>query len=123
MDQAQKRKYRHHRSHLRVRKKISGTESRPRLAVFKSLRYIYAQVIDDSLGATIAQASSNDHEIATKLKAGKSSREAAKLVGETVAQRARDRGIETVVFDRGGYVYHGKVKELADGARSKGLQF
>lgn len=123
MDQAQKRKYRHHRSHLRVRKKVSGTENRPRLAVFKSLKCIYAQVINDDQGATIAEANSNDKEIMAKLTAGKSSREAAKLVGEMVAQRAQDLGVKTVVFDRGGYVYHGKVKDVADGARSKGLQF
>jgi len=123
MDQARTRKYRHHRSHLRVRKKGAGTESRPRLAVYKSLKYIYAQVINDDQGATIAQASSKEREIMAKLKAGKSSREAAKLVGETVAQRAKESGVKTVVFDRGGYVYHGKVKDVADGARSKGLQF
>ena len=123
MDQARKRNYRHHRSHLRVRKKIAGTSDRPRLAVYKSLKYIYAQVIDDDLGTTLAQATSNDQEISGKLKAGNSSREAARLVGEMVAQRAKDRGVNTVVFDRGGYVYHGKVKDLADGARSKGLQF
>ena len=123
MDQAQKRRYRHNRSHLRVRKKVAGTEIRPRLAVYKSLKYIYAQVIDDAQGVTIAQANSNDQEISVNLKGGKSSREAAKLVGETVAQRAKDCGVKTVVFDRGGYVYHGKVKDVADGARSKGLQF
>ncbi len=106
-----------------MRKKVAGTESRPRLAVYKSLKYIYAQVINDDQGATIAQASSNEREIMAKLKAGKSSREAAKLVGETVAQRAKESGVKTVVFDRGGYVYHGKVKDVADGARSKGLQF
>jgi large subunit ribosomal protein L18 len=91
--------------------------------VFKSLKYIYAQVIDDDRGTTLAQASSSDQEIRGKLKAGNSSREAARLVGEVVAERAKECGVKTVVFDRGGYVYHGKVKELADGARSKGLQF
>ena len=87
------------------------------------LHLIYAQVINDDQGATIAQASSKDQEIMAKLKAGKSSREAAKLVGEIVAQRAKKCGVKTVVFDRGGYVYHGKVKDLADGARAQGLQF
>jgi large subunit ribosomal protein L18 len=100
---------RRERAHLRVRKRVRGSAERPRLSIYKSLRYIYAQVIDDDRGVTLAAANS-----------GKA---AAKLVGELVAQRAKDKGVDKVVFDRGGYVYHGRVQELADAAREKGLQF
>lgn len=107
------------RRHKRVRNKISGTETCPRLCVFRSLKNIYAQVIDDTKGITLVSASTLDEEV--KVKA--SNVEAAKEVGALVAKRAIEKGIETVVFDRGGYIYHGKVKELADAAREAGLKF
>lgn len=110
------------RKHLRVRKKISGTANRPRLNVFRSLNNIYAQVIDDKAGNTLVCASSLDSSLKGKFKNG-GNKEAAKLVGELVAKRAVDAGINEVVFDRGGYNYHGRVKELAEGARQEGLNF
>jgi len=103
------------RRHARVRKKISGDAVRPRLAVYRSNRHIYAQLIDDRKAATIAQAS--DNEVKAE---GKTAR--AKAVGELIAQRAKDAGIERVVFDRGGRLYHGRVAALAEGAREGGLQ-
>ena len=108
--------------HARVRKKVSGTPERPRLNVFRSLTNIYAQVIDDVAGNTLASASTLDTEIKEKI-ANAGNKEAAKLVGELVAKRAIEKGIKEVVFDRGGYIYHGRVKELAEGAREAGLQF
>jgi len=110
------------RRHARVRKNISGTAERPRLNVFRSLTGIYAQVIDDHSGHTLASASSVDGELREKLKGMKKS-EQAKLIGQTVAERAKNKGITAVVFDRGGYRYIGRVKALADGARESGLQF
>ncbi|WP_119071907.1 50S ribosomal protein L18 [Aggregatilinea lenta] len=110
------------RRHRRVRAKISGTMARPRLNVFRSLGNIYAQVIDDTAGATLASASTLDRELREKL-ADKSKTEAAKMVGELVAQRAKGAGVTQVVFDRGGYRFHGRVKALADGAREGGLKF
>jgi large subunit ribosomal protein L18 len=92
------------------------------LNVFRSLSHIYAQVIDDETGHTLASASSIDRAIAEQM-AGKTKKQQAELVGETVAERAREAGVETVVFDRGGYIYHGRVKALADGARKGGLRF
>ena len=105
--------------HKRVRSKIAGTTERPRLNVFRSEKHIYAQIIDDTKGATICSASSleKDFEISG------SNKEAAKKVGQKVAERAKAKGIETVVFDRGGYIYHGRVKELAEAAREGGLTF
>lgn len=108
--------------HLRVRKKVSGTAERPRLNVYRSEMNIYAQVIDDLAGKTLVSASTLDKEIKEKLPVG-SNKEAAKAVGELVAKRALEKGIKTVVFDRGGYIYHGRVKELAEAARSAGLDF
>lgn len=108
--------------HLRIRKKIMGTSERPRLAVYKSLRYIYAQIIDDTKGHTLVSASSLEKEIRSQLKSTKNI-EAAKLVGEVIAKRALEKGIKKVVFDRGGFLYHGKVKALADSARAAGLEF
>lgn len=105
--------------HKRVRGKISGTAERPRLNVFRSTSNIYAQIIDDVNGVTLASASSLDKEITVY----GGNKEAAKLVGKLVAQRAAEKGITDVVFDRGGYVYHGRVKELAEGAREGGLKF
>ena len=105
--------------HKRVRGKISGTPERPRLNVFRSETNIYAQVIDDVNGVTLASASSLEKEFSGR----GSNKEGAKLVGQMVAARAREKGIENVVFDRGGYLYHGRVKELAEGAREGGLVF
>src|ERR1700761_6737837 len=107
------------RVHTRIRKKLKGTTERPRLAIFRSVAHIYAQVIDDSKGATIAAASSTEKD------AGKTGGNvaAAKEIGRRVAQRAKEKGVDKVVFDRGGYLYHGRVKALADAAREAGLEF
>ncbi|GAB4456539.1 MAG: 50S ribosomal protein L18 [Anaerolineales bacterium] len=110
------------RRHTRVRKNLAGTAERPRLNVFRSLTGIYAQVIDDQAGHTLVSASTLDKDLREKIKGLKKS-EQAKLVGRTVAERALSKGIETVVFDRGGYRYIGRVKALADGAREGGLRF
>ena len=110
------------RKHERIRAKISGTAQRPRLCVFRSLSNIYAQVIDDTTGTTLVSASTLDSEIKEKAAYGGNT-EAAKAVGSLVAQRATGKGIETVVFDRGGYIYHGRVKALAEAAREAGLKF
>jgi len=108
--------------HLRVRKKISGTNERPRLSVFRSAKHIYAQLIDDEKGVTLVSASTIDKELSGKVKNG-GDVEAARQVGELIAQRAKAKGYERVVFDRGGYLYHGRIKALADAAREAGLQF
>lgn len=110
------------RRHRRVRTKVIGSQTRPRLCVFRSLRHIYAQVVDDSLGHTLASASTLEAENKGQL-AGKTKIEQAAVVGSVVAQRAMDQGVSQVVFDRGGYKYHGRVKSLADAARKAGLQF
>lgn len=110
------------RKHLRVRKKISGTPERPRLCVFRSLSHIYAQVIDDSNGQTLVSASTLDKEIKEKISFG-GNIEGAAEVGKLVAQRALVKGIESVVFDRGGYIFHGRVAALAAAAREAGLNF
>ncbi len=108
--------------HLRVRKKVVGTSERPRLNVFRSNRHIYAQIIDDTVGNTLVAASTMDPEVREKLANGGNA-EAAKAVGELLARRAKDKGIVSVVFDRGGYLYHGRVAALAEGARVGGLDF
>ena len=110
------------RVHLRVRTKVVGTPERPRLCVFRSLHHIYAQVIDDRTGRTLAAASSLDKEIRKQLKGG-GNVAAAKVVGKAIAERARSAGIALVVFDRGGYKYHGRVQALAEAAREAGLKF
>ncbi len=110
------------RRHRRVRTKISGTAECPRLNVYRSSKNIYAQVIDDQSGRTLAAASTLDPQLRKDLPCG-SNRDAARQVGELVAGRALENGIKKVVFDRGGYLYHGRVKELADGARKAGLNF
>lgn len=110
------------RRHGRVRKNLAGTLQRPRLAVFRSITEIYAQLVDDGAGNTLVSASSVDKELREKVKGMKKS-EQAKLVGKTVAERAKSKGITSVVFDRGGFKYIGRVKALADGAREGGLQF
>ena len=107
------------RRHKRVRAKISGNADCPRLCVYRSNKGIYAQIIDDTVGKTLVAASTLDKEVKTKA----SNIEAAKEVGELVAKRALEKGIEAVVFDRGGYLYHGRVKALADAAREAGLKF
>ena len=110
------------RRHLRVRKKLSGTAAKPRLCVFRSLSHIYAQVIDDAAGQTLASASDLDAEVKDKTDKKKKV-ESAELVGSLAAKRALDKGIKQVVFDRGGYQYHGRVKALAEAARKAGLEF
>jgi large subunit ribosomal protein L18 len=107
------------RIHRRIRRKLSGTAERPRLAVFRSVAHIYAQVIDDAQGQTLVSASSVDKT--GKTKGGNVA--AAKAIGKLVAERAKEKGIKSVVFDRGGYQYHGRVKALADAAREAGLEF
>ena len=110
------------RVHERVRTRVSGTDQRPRLCVYRSLGHIYAQVIDDRIGKTLVSASSVDKGTKKGLKGG-GNIAAAKVIGKTVAERAKAAGISKVVFDRGGYKYHGRVKALADAAREAGLQF
>jgi large subunit ribosomal protein L18 len=118
VDKNQKRMERHNR----IRNKITGTPERPRLNIFKSSKHIYAQVIDDATGTTLVSASTQDKELREKV-AELTKQEAAKLVGKTVGERAKEKDINTVVFDRGGYLYHGRVKLLAEGARESGLEF
>ena len=113
------RKLERERRHRRVRNKISGTEERPRLCVYRSNSNLYAQIIDDVAGNTLTQASTLDKEVKTKY----SNKEAAKEVGSLIAKRALEKNIKEVVFDRGGYIYHGVVKELAEAAREGGIEF
>ena len=110
------------RVHERVRQRVTGTTERPRLCVYRSLGHIYAQVIDDRTGKTLVSASSVDGETKKNLKGG-GNIAAAKVIGKTIAERAKTAGVSKVVFDRGGYKYHGRVKALADAAREAGLQF
>jgi large subunit ribosomal protein L18 len=114
---------RRERAHQRLRQRVVGTPQRPRLAVHKSLKYVYVQLIDDTSGQTLAQANSQEAAVKGEIKGGAGSKAAARRVGELIAERAKEKGVAKVVFDRGGYVYHGKVKEVADGARAKGLEF
>lgn len=113
------------RRHIRLRKKVTGNAERPRLSVFKSLRHIYAQIIDDTAGKTILCASTLEPEIKKQTDKAKSGGnvEGAKIVGEIIAERALANGIKKVVFDRGGNIYHGRVAALAEAARKKGLDF
>jgi large subunit ribosomal protein L18 len=106
------------RIHRRIRRRVKGTEERPRLAVFRSVKHIYAQVIDDAKGHTVVAASSSE-----KSGGNGGNVAGAKAIGKLVAERAKDKGIKAVVFDRGGYQYHGRVKALADAARAAGLEF
>lgn len=110
------------RIHTRIRRKMTGTAERPRLAVFRSVAHIYAQVIDDAKGSTVVAASSLEKLNRDTLKTG-GNLEAAKVIGKAVAERAKEKGIRQVVFDRGGYQYHGRIKALADAAREAGLEF
>lgn len=116
------RKARREKIHRRIRKRVRGTAERPRLTVFRTLNHIYAQVVDDDRGVTVAQASTVDKELRTSLKAG-GNVEAAKSVGALLAKRLKSAGCAAVVFDRGGYVYHGRIKALAEAAREAGLEF
>jgi large subunit ribosomal protein L18 len=109
------------RRHRRIRVSLSGTRQRPRLNVFRSLQHIYAQVIDDTSGTTLASASTNEAEARANLRGTKTER--ARAVGRAIAERAREQGVSAVVFDRGGYLYHGRIKALADAAREAGLEF
>jgi len=108
---------------MRIRKKVMGTAERPRLTVFRSLNHIYAQLVDDLSGRTILTVSDRDKEVAPQLGSAKGKLEAGKLVGKRIAARAKEKGIERVCFDRGGYLYHGRVKAVAEGAREGGLSF
>ena len=110
------------KKHLRIRNRFSGTAERPRLAVFRSNNHMYAQVIDDVAGKTLASASTLEKDIKSALKATDNV-DAAAYIGDVVAKRAMEKGIKTVVFDRGGYIYHGKVAALAEAARKAGLEF
>ena len=110
------------KKHDRIRNRFSGTAERPRLAVFRSNNHMYAQIIDDTVGTTIVAASTLDKDVKDKLEKTNNV-EAAKLLGTVVAKKALDKGIKEVVFDRGGFIYHGKVAALADAAREAGLQF
>ena len=119
MDRARQRVEARGRIRERIRRKVTGTSERPRLAVFRSLKSIYAQLIDDSTGKTIVSASSLEKDAGAK----GSNAAAAKAVGVLIAKKAKDKGVTRVVFDRGGYLYHGNIKALADAARENGLEF
>jgi large subunit ribosomal protein L18 len=119
MDKARDRVVARGRIRQRIRGKVRGTTERPRLAVFRSLKHLYAQVIDDATGTTVASASSREKDASAK----GSNAAAAKAVGALIAKKAKDKGITRVVFDRGGYLYHGNIKALADAARENGLEF
>ncbi len=110
------------RIHVRIRKQLSGTAQRPRLAVFRSSKHIYAQLIDDAEGRTLASASTADSAVKGTLKNG-GNVDAAKAVGKLIAERAKEQGLEAVIFDRGGFIYRGRVQALADSAREAGLKF
>jgi len=119
MDRAKERVAARGRIRERIRRKLTGTSERPRLAVFRSLKHIYVQVIDDASGKTIASASSREKDASSK----GANAAAAKAVGVLIAKKAKDKGVTRVVFDRGGYPYHGNIKALADAARENGLEF
>lgn len=121
MDRAKERVAARGRVRIRIRRKVAGADGRPRLAVFRSLKHIYVQAIDDATGVTVATASSLDKELREKVKG--SNLASAKAVGELIADRLKEKGVTSAVFDRGGYRYHGKVKALAEAARAKGLSF
>jgi large subunit ribosomal protein L18 len=119
MDKAKERRVSRNRIRERIRRKVSGTAERPRLAVKKSLKHIYVQVIDDAAGKTIVAASTRDADASAR----GANAAAAKAVGALIAKKAKDKGVKRVVFDRGGYQYHGNIKALADAARENGLEF
>jgi large subunit ribosomal protein L18 len=122
MDKAKEKRLARRRRHARVRRHVQGTTERPRLCVFRSLKHIHSQIIDDSQGNTLVAASTLDPEVQGQIDGLDKSAQAA-IVGEVIATRALDAGIERVVFDRGGYKYHGRVKSLAEAARKAGLDF
>jgi large subunit ribosomal protein L18 len=122
MDISKQKRISRARRHFRVRTRVSGTPSRPRMNIYRSSANIYVQVIDDTVGNTLVSASTVDKEIAPQI-AGKTKLEAAKIVGQVVGARAKAAGITQIVFDRGGYRYHGRVAAVADGAREAGLEF
>ena len=122
MDKAKEKRLARQRRHARVRQKVTGTSDRPRLCVFRSLKHIHAQIIDDTRGHTLVSASTVEPEVRGHVD-DKDKKAQAALVGEVLARRALQEGIKQVVFDRGGYVYHGRVKSLADAARKAGLDF
>jgi large subunit ribosomal protein L18 len=122
MSRIQDRKQRRSRIRRRYRREVHGTGERPRLAVYRSLRYLYAQVIDDEHGQTLASASTLEKQAAGSVKAA-GGVEAAKVLGKLIAERAQEKGITTVVFDRGGFKYHGVIRTIADTAREAGLKF
>ena len=122
IDKNQVRKAKHERIRNRANGKIFGTANQPRLNVYRSLNNIYAQIIDDEKGATLVSASSRDKELVKEIE-GKTKKEVAFIVGKTLAEKAKSKKIKAVVFDRAGYLYTGRVKELAEGARSAGLEF
>lgn len=122
MNRAQARVEARDRIHTRIRRKVEGSPERPRLAIRRTLKYIYAQLVDDASGRTLAQASSREESILAGKKSA-ASKGAAVSVGALIAERAKEKGISAVVFDRGGHLYHGNVKALADSAREKGLKF
>ena len=113
---------RRQRIHYRIRKKVNGTAEKPRMVVFRSNKQIYVQVVDDEQGKTLCAAASNDNALAAQCK-GKTGIEAAAIVGKAIAERCLEKGIDTICFDRGGYLFHGRVKSLADAAREGGLKF
>ena len=122
MSRTRDRKSRRHRIRFRYRQAVRGSAGRPRLAVYRSLRHMYAQVIDDERGVTLAAASTLESDVAGDV-AHKGNREAAAAVGKTVAERAKEAGVGSVVFDRGGFPYHGVIRSLAEAAREAGLEF
>jgi large subunit ribosomal protein L18 len=121
MDRAKQRVAKRGRIRERIRSKVEGTAERPRISVFKSLKHIYVQVIDDTTGQTIAAASTMEKDLKGKYSSANAS--AAKAIGALIAERVKDKGLKKVVFDRGGYLYHGNIKALADAARENGLEF
>ena len=118
MDRSSERR----RIHKRIRRKISGSSNRPRLCVYRSSKYVYAQIIDDTQGRTLVAASTAEKDVRGDLKQA-GNIQASKLVGKAIAERAKAKGIESVVFDRGGYLYHGRIKAVAEAARESGLKF
>ena len=109
--------------HARVRSKVEGTTERPRLAVRRSLKHIYAQLVDDTTGISLAQVASTSKEVLAKLSDASTKTDASTAIGEIIAAKAKEKGISAVVFDRGGYIYHGRVKAVAEAARTAGLEF
>jgi large subunit ribosomal protein L18 len=123
MNRLELKKVRRERRKLRVRKKIIGTAERPRLSVYRSLKHIYAQIINDELGHTLVACSTLDKEVRSQITEGMSKVEQAKVVGKVLGERALKAGIQAIAFDRNGFLYHGRVRALAEGAREAGLKF